>query len=171
MLDFIWEFFGFDDVYYDYEVAWLEWEFGFMNVVLVNFMKSYYNIKVLVEQVFDVYFYQCLVVMNCWELASVFLLFVNYGVYFCNGQCILIKSQAKCINVIMLICGFYDEAGEFVFCVGLLGKSGVGGGIVVVIFNELFIVVWSFELNEYGNLQVGIKVLEFFMMMIEMFIF
>ncbi|MBK8557738.1 MAG: glutaminase [Lewinellaceae bacterium] len=28
----------------------------------------------------------------------------------------------------MLSCGFYDEAGELAFRVGLPGKSGVGGG-------------------------------------------
>ncbi len=28
--------------------------------------------------------------------------------------------------------GFYDEAGKFAYRVGLLGKSGVGGGIVAI---------------------------------------
>lgn len=28
----------------------------------------------------------------------------------------------------------YDEVGSFVFEVGLSGKSGVGGGIIVVVF-------------------------------------
>ena len=32
----------------------------------------------------------------------------------------------------MQTCGFYDEAGEFSYLVGLPGKSGVGGGIAAV---------------------------------------
>ncbi|MCR9102079.1 MAG: glutaminase [bacterium] len=171
MLDFIRELSGSDDVYYDYEVARSEREFGFTNAALVNFMKSHYNIKAPVEQVLDVYFHQCSVAMNCRELAGAFLLLANHGVLPRNGKRMLTKSQAKRINAIMLTCGFYDEAGEFAFCVGLPGKSGVGGGIVAVIPNELAIAVWSPELNEHGNSQAGIKALELFTTMTEMSIF
>ena len=44
-------------------------------------------------------------------------------------QHFLTTTQVKRINALMLTCGFYDEAGEFAFEVGLPGKSGVGGGI------------------------------------------
>ncbi|MEQ8704339.1 MAG: glutaminase [Phaeodactylibacter sp.] len=162
MLDFIRELSGSDDVYYDYEVARSEREFGFTNAALVNFMKSHYNIKAPVEQVLDVYFHQCAIAMSCRKLASAFLVLANHGVLPHSGKRMLTQSQAKRINAVMLTCGFYDEAGEFAFCVGLPGKSGVGGGIVAVIPNELAIAVWSPELNEHGNSQIGIKVLERF---------
>ncbi|MBV6655309.1 MAG: glutaminase [Mameliella sp.] len=162
MLDFIRQLSGSDDVYYDYEVARSEREFGFTNAALVNFMKSHRNIKAPVEQVLDVYFHQCSVAMSCKELANAFLLLANHGILPHNGQRMLTKSQAKRINAIMLTCGFYDEAGVFAFSVGLPGKSGVGGGIVAVVPNELAIAVWSPELNEHGNSLIGIKVLERF---------
>ncbi|TXB67623.1 glutaminase [Phaeodactylibacter luteus] len=151
-----------DDIYYDYKVAASERELGYTNAALVNFMKSHYNIKAPVENVLDVYFHQCSLAMSCRELARAFLMFANHGIIPHSGERILTESQAKRLNALMLTCGFYDEAGEFAFRVGLPGKSGVGGGIVAVIPGELAIAVWSPELNEHGNSLVGIKVLELF---------
>ncbi|NBC07996.1 MAG: glutaminase [Bacteroidetes bacterium] len=162
LLDFIRELSGSYDVYYDHEVARSEREHGFTNAALVNFMKSHHNIKAPVDQVLDIYFHQCAVAMSCRELAQAFLLLANHGILPETGKRILSKSQAKRLNAIMLTCGFYDEAGEFAFCVGLPGKSGVGGGIVAVVPNKLAIAVWSPELNEHGNSQAGIKALELF---------
>ena len=71
-------------------------------------------------------------------------------------------SQIKRINAIMLTCGFYDEAGDFAFEVGLPGKSGVGGGIVALLPNEFTIATWSPGLNSKGNSLLGMHALEQF---------
>ena len=64
------------------------------------------------------------------------------------------------INAIMQTCGFYDEAGEFSYLVGLPGKSGVGGGIAAVYPLRYSVAVWSPRLNQKGNSVMGIKALE-----------
>lgn len=162
VLEFVRKLAGIDDICYDYDVARSEAETGYLNTALANFMKSHGNIQHEVERVLDLYFHQCSIAMSCQELARAFLLFANHGALPSSGERILSTSQAKRLNALMLTCGFYDEAGEFAFRVGLPGKSGVGGGIVAIVPNELAIAVWSPELNEHGNSQVGIMALELF---------
>ncbi|MCB0547175.1 MAG: glutaminase [Phaeodactylibacter sp.] len=171
ILEFIHTLTGQNDIAYDLEVARSERETGYTNAALVNFMKSHGNIRHSVAAVLDVYFHQCSIAMSCRELARAFLLFANHGAIPATGERILTKSQAKRLNAIMLTCGFYDEAGEFAFAVGLPGKSGVGGGIVAIIPGELAIAVWSPELNEHGNSVLGIKALEMFTTLTGMSIF
>lgn len=162
ILDFVRRISGIDDIYYDYEIARSERETGFLNTALVNFLKSHKNIHNHVDSVLDVYFHQCAIRMSCRELARAFLYLANYGEVPATGERVLTVSQAKRLNAIMMTCGFYDQAGEFAFRVGMPGKSGVGGGIVAVIPGELAIAVWSPELNESGNSLAGIKTLELF---------
>jgi len=149
-------------IHYDSRVVTSERDNGFRNAALVNFMKSFGNIHNDVNAVLDSYFHQCGIMMNCVNLAKSFLFLVNGGVNPFNNEQILNKSQTKRANALMQTCGFYDESGEFAFCVGLPGKSGVGGGITAVIPGLLSICVWSPELNGHGNSLVGMKALELF---------
>lgn len=146
---------------YNYKVAASEKEKGFKNYAIANLLKSYSNLKNPVEEVLDFYFHQCSIEMNCEQITKVFYLFSN------KGKCIqeikrLTLSQVKRVNAIMLTCGFYDEAGEFAFTVGLPGKSGVGGGIVALLPNNFVIATWSPGLNKKGNSLLGMEALEQF---------
>jgi glutaminase len=151
-----------DRIDYDPVVAASEREHGFRNAALVNFMKSHNNIHNPVDLVLDHYFHQCAVTMSCMDLAKAMLYFANHGIVPHSGERLLTVSKAKRLNAVMMTCGFYDQAGEFAFRVGLPGKSGVGGGIVAVIPGKLAIAVWSPELNSKGNSVLGMKSLELF---------
>ncbi len=48
----------------------------------------------------------------------------------------------------MMTSGMYQNAGEFAWRVGLPAKSGVGGGIVAIVPQEMAIAVWSPELDD-----------------------
>jgi len=125
-------------------------------------MKSFGNIKNDINVVMDFYFYLCSMEMTCKELSEVFLFLANYGINPFTKEKILSTSKAKRVNAIMQTCGFYDEAGEFSFKVGLPGKSGVGGGIVAIHPDNYCIAVWSPGLNKKGNSKKGFKFLELF---------
>jgi glutaminase len=135
---------------------------GHRNAALINLMKSFGNIKNDIDVVLDFYFNLCSIEMTCRELSKTFLFLAAYGVNPYNDEIILSVSKSKRINAIMQLCGFYDEAGEFAFKVGLPGKSGVGGGIVAILPNKYSIAVWSPRLNKKGNSSKGIKFLELF---------
>lgn len=144
------------------DIAASEKSTGYRNLALINYLKSFGNIHNDIEQVIDLYFNLCSIKMNCVELSHTFLFLANNGVQIENGESLLDKSKAKRINAIMQTCGFYDEAGEFAYRVGLPGKSGVGGGIAAVLPNEYAIAVWSPRLNKKGNSYRGMKFLESF---------
>ncbi len=145
---------------YDEQVAASEKKWGFRNSSLLNLMKSFGNINNSAEAVLDFYFHQCSLTMTCKELASTFMIFANQGKILSTGEQIMSVSYTKRINAIMQTCGFYDEAGEFSFRVGLPGKSGVGGGIVAVHPNKYSVAVWSPMLNAKGNSSIGMTALE-----------
>lgn len=123
-------------------------------------MKSFGNIENTIDEVLDFYFHQCSIEMTCVELATAFLPFANEGQLLHSSSSIHHKSDIKRINAIMQTCGFYDEAGEFSFRVGLPGKSGVGGGIIAVHPQHYAVATWSPKLNAKGNSALGMKSLE-----------
>lgn len=153
---------GNNDITYNADVARSEKRCGFKNAAIVNLMRSFGNIRNDVETVLDLYYDFCSMEMSCKELAKAFCTIANHGKSIINEKKYLSESQFKRITAIMMTCGFYDEAGEFAFRVGLPGKSGVGGGIVAILPNNFSIAVWSPGLNEKGNSLVGMKVLELF---------
>jgi glutaminase len=157
-------------IQYNEKVAASERATGFRNAAAANLLKSFSNLENDVTTVLDFYFHQCSIEMNCEQLSNAFYLFANRGICMQNKQHLSL-SQVKRINAIMLTCGFYDEAGEFAFEVGLPGKSGVGGGIVALLPNHFTIATWSPGLNDKGNSLLGMQALELFTTKTELSIF
>ena len=158
-LDFIRALSGSDKIGYNMEVAESEREKGYLNAAIVNLLKYHGTIKNDIEDVLTFYFRMCSVEMTCEELANAFLAFTNFQPFDYAGFR-LTSSQIKRLNAVMQTCGFYDEAGEFSYLVGLPGKSGVGGGIVAIHPMRYSVAVWSPRLNSKGNSVMGMKALE-----------
>ncbi|MCW2118099.1 glutaminase [Flavobacterium sp. 7A] len=145
---------------FDLKVYASEKSVGYRNYALINMMKSFGNITNLIDEVMDFYFKICSLSMSCAQLSKTFLFFANDGVDPFTNEVVLTPSRNRRINAIMLLCGFYDEAGEFAYRVGLPGKSGVGGGILAILPNKYAVVVFSPKLNEKGNSYRGMAFLE-----------
>lgn len=145
---------------YNERVASSEREKGYLNAAIANLLKYYGNLEGDIEEVLHFYFLMCSVEMSCRDLACAFLAFADHRRKFSFNGIELTASQVKRTNAIMQTCGFYDEAGEFSFLVGLPGKSGVGGGIAAVYPLRYSVAVWSPRLNSNGNSIMGMKALE-----------
>lgn len=130
------------------------------NTALGYFLKAHKNFENKVEEVVKTYVAHCSIEMSCVDLARSFSFLANDGYSIYAKREIVSESFARRINSLMLTCGFYDEAGEFAFRVGLPGKSGVGGGVASVMPHKFSIAVWSPELNEKGNSVKSIMALE-----------
>ena len=161
-LDFVRTLAGDNTIDYNRDVATSERETGYLNAAIANLLKYHGTIENDIEQVLRFYFLMCSVEMSCRELSRAFLAFANHRRKFNYAGVTLTASKVKRMNAIMQICGFYDEAGEFSYLVGLPGKSGVGGGIVAIYPLQYLVAVWSPRLNSKGNSVMGIKALELF---------
>ena len=158
-LNFVRSLCGDDTVDYNMDVALSERETSYLNAAITNLLKHYGTIDNDIEDVLMFYLKMCSVDMSCRQLSKAFLAFTNHLPFEYAGFR-LSTSRIKRLNAVMQTCGFYDEAGEFSYLVGLPGKSGVGGGIVAVYPMRYAVAVWSPRLNSKGNSVMGMKALE-----------
>ncbi|MGO4746026.1 glutaminase B [Serratia quinivorans] len=159
MLEVVRQLAGEDDLAYDSRVARSEFEHSDRNAAIAYLMKSFGNFENDVLTVLQTYFHYCALRMSCVELARSFVYLANHGRDL-SGSEVISPLQARQINALMMTSGMYDGAGEFAYRVGMPGKSGVGGGIVAIVPDELSIAVWSPELDASGNSLAGTAALE-----------
>ena len=151
---------GDDSIGVNPEVAESEYLTSHLNQSIAHMLKCHGNLENDVDRVLRFYLMMCSVEMNCRQLARSFLPFADHRHSFNYTGHLLTSSLVRRINAVMLTCGFYDEAGEFAYLVGLPGKSGVGGGIAAINPREYAVAVWSPRLNKKGNSVMGMKALE-----------
>lgn len=161
-INFVRELAGNAEICYSEQVAHSEQACSYLNASIAYLLKHHGNLENNPQEVLHLYCMMCSVEMSCMDLARAFTAFARSNQPFSHGGVELTTSQVKRINAIMQTCGFYDEAGEFSFLVGLPGKSGVGGGIVAIYPSKYAIAVWSPRLNKRGNSIMGMKALELF---------
>ena len=144
----------------DEVVAQSERDTAYRNASLAHFMQSFGNLRRPVSDVLDIYCQQCAIAMSCEQLARSVLFLANNGTDPLTKEVIVNEERARRLNALMMLCGHYDASGDFAFRVGLPGKSGVGGGIIVVVPNTAAVAVWSPCLNANGNSHAGTAALE-----------
>ena len=149
-----------ETVHVDEEVARSEAETGARNRSLAWFMKSFGILANEVETVLSGYFRQCALAMSCRQLARAGLFLAFDGRDPETGEQVMPSHRSRRINSVMMLCGHYDNSGEFAFRVGLPGKSGVGGGILAIAPGHGAIAVWSPGLNAAGTSAAGAAALE-----------
>lgn len=145
-----------ENIHIDPDVASSEKATGFRNIALANYLKSHNNLRCMPDLTLGTYFHQCAIAMSTDQLAL-----AGRGIAGVRGAPRLISSErARRLNALMMTCGHYDGSGDFAFRVGLPGKSGVGGGILMSVPGRASVAVWSPGLNHYGNSKVGTEAAE-----------
>jgi glutaminase len=119
------------------------------------------NFDILTEDptgALDVYFQQCSIEVTCRDLAQMAATLANGGVHPRTGERAIPDELVERVLSVMMSCGMYDYAGEWLYDVGTPAKSGVAGGILAVLPGQLGIGVFSPRLDLRGNSVRGIKV-------------
>ena len=161
-IEFVRTIAGNPDINYSEQTMQSELSCCYLNASIAYLLKHHGNLHNDVDDVLRLYCTMCSVEMSCEDLAHAFMAFAKSNEPFSHAGVNLTVSRVKRINAIMQTCGFYDEAGEFAYLVGLPGKSGVGGGIAAINPRDYAVAVWSPRLNKKGNSIMGMKALEMF---------
>ncbi len=109
------------------------------------------------EEVLDLYFRQCSILVNARDLAVMGACLANNGVNPVTGVVALQSRYVEKVLSVMSTCGMYDYSGGWIFNVGMPAKSGVGGGIMAVLPGQFGLGVFSPPLDEKGNSVRGIE--------------
>jgi glutaminase len=148
------------DVYVDISVFMSERTTGHRNRAMAYLMLNFGMINAPVDEALDLYFQQCSLMVNCRDLAVMAATLANKGVNPHTGERAIDSRYIKDMLSVMYTCGMYNFAGEWAYKVGFPAKSGVSGGIIAVIPNQMGIAVFSPLLDIRGNSVRGVKVCE-----------
>lgn len=143
---------------FDNAVYLSERQTGDRNFALAYFMreKGAFPVGVDILDVLDFYFQCCSIEVNTRAMSVIAATLANGGTCPLTGNKVFRSNHVKNCLSLMSSCGMYDFSGEFAFRVGIPGKSGVSGAILLVIPNLMGIALWSPRLDELGNSVRGI---------------
>jgi glutaminase len=108
------------------------------------------------EETLELYFQCCSLTLNTQTLAVAAATLANGGVCPLTGKNNLQASPLRNCLTIMATCGMYNFSGEFAFKIGLPAKSGVSGGLMLVVPGVMGVAIWSPALDHYGNSVRGV---------------
>lgn len=138
------------------------------NFALAYLMRSKKGLPAPLEKTLDAYFGVCALELTCEDLSVAAATLANGGLCPTTGEKVFSSETVKSILSLMSSSGMYDFSGEFLYKIGIPAKSGVGGGIFVVIPNLGGFATFSPRLDRYGN---SVRGGEFFSRLIQNFAF
>ena len=110
-----------------------------------------------IEEHLNLYFQCCSVTVNSKMGSIIAATLANSGVCPTTNEKIFDDDITRDCLSLMYMCGMYDYSGQFAFEVGLPAKSGVSGGLLLVVPNKMGICIWSPKLDPMGNSVRGVK--------------
>ncbi|XP_045214961.2 glutaminase kidney isoform, mitochondrial-like isoform X1 [Mercenaria mercenaria] len=108
----------------------------------------------------EFYFQLCSIEVTAQSGAVIAATLANGGICPTTGDKVLDSEAVRNTLSLMHSCGMYDYSGHFAFKVGLPAKSGVAGGVLLVIPNLMGIFTWSPPLDQWGNSSRGVQFCE-----------
>ena len=142
----------------DEEVYRSEKATGHRNRAIASMLRNYDILEADEDELLDLYFKQCSILVNCRDLALMAATLANNGINPVTGVRAAKSDYVPKLLSVMSSCGMYDFSGAWVYEVGMPAKSGVAGGIMAVLPGQLGIGVFSPKLDERGNSVRGIAV-------------
>jgi glutaminase len=123
-------------------------------------LRNYSVLEGNVDEVLDIYFRQCAVLVTARDLAIMAATLANRGVNPITGDQVVKPYVVARTLSVMTSSGMYDYAGEWTYRVGIPAKSGVGGGIAAALPSQMGLGTFSPRLDSHGNSARGLSICE-----------
>lgn len=141
------------DLSIDETVFQSEMETADHNLAMAHMLKKYGILTDSSHEVVTGYTRQCAILVTVEDLSMMAATLANGGVQPRTREKILDSDTARQVMSVMAVAGMYDGAGDWLTRVGIPAKSGVAGGLVGVLPDQVGIGAFSPRLDKHGNSQ------------------
>lgn len=118
---------------------------------IAQLLQSYGRLDVDPLTAVDVYTKQCALRVNTRDLAIMAATLADGGVNPVTGERVVDASICRDTLSVLAATGLYERSGEWLFEIGVPGKSGVSGGIVTIAPGKAGLATFSPPLDPAGN--------------------
>jgi len=134
---------------------------NFRNQSIARMLQSYGRIYIDPAQAVDLYTKQCALNVSARDLAVMGATLADGGVNPITNERVVDASVCHYALAVMTTAGLYETSGDWLFDIGLPGKSGIGGGIVTVSPGKGGLGTFASPLDSAGNSVKGQLVAKF----------
>jgi glutaminase len=121
------------------------------NQGIAHLLESYERLYADPEETVDVYTKQCSLLVTATDLAVMGATLADGGINPITGEQVIETHHCKHVLAVMATAGLYEHSGDWMYEVGLPGKSGVSGGMVTIAPGKGGLGMFSPRLDEAGN--------------------
>jgi glutaminase len=121
------------------------------NRAIGQLLESYGRIRSDPAEAVDVYTRQCSLLVDARDLAVMGATLADGGVNPVTGERVVSAHVCRDTLAVLAASGLYERSGEWLFEIGLPGKSGVAGGLVTVAPGKAGIAAYAPRLDSAGN--------------------
>ncbi|MGA1838951.1 glutaminase A [Herbiconiux sp. 11R-BC] len=135
----------------DAEVYRSESDSNQRNRAIAQLLQSYGRIDRDPADVVDVYTRQCALSVDAADLAVMAATLADGGVNPVSGERVVSQDVCRDTLAVLAANGLYERSGEWLFEIGLPGKSGVAGGLVTIAPGKVGVGTYAPRLDSAGN--------------------
>ena len=131
------------------------------NAGIAHLLHGYGRLYCDPDEATDVYTKQCSLLVTARDLAVMGATLAGGGVNPVTGERVVSADTCRRVLAVMATAGLYERSGDWLYDVGLPGKSGVSGGIITVAPGKGALATFSPPLDVAGNSVRGRLVTRF----------
>ncbi|PQO38761.1 glutaminase [Blastopirellula marina] len=137
------------------EVFTCAMETNFRNQSIARMLQSFGRIYMPPMEAIDLYTRQCSLIVTAKDLAVMGATLADGGVNPITRERVVASTVCHYALAVMLTAGLYETSGDWLYEIGLPGKSGIGGGIATVSPGKAGLGTFAPPLDNTGNSVKG----------------